>query len=402
MTKHILIAGSGFAGTWAAITAAKSVFQAGKGAELAISVISPEPVLQMRPRLYETAFAEMTPDLLALFEAISVRYIAGCIEAIDAAARRVSVRTPNGNEVTLDYDRFVLATGSQLFKPDIPGLQNYSFNVDQLEGAKALDAHLQTLIGKPASQARNTVVVAGGGFTGIETAAELPERLRHYFGDGADIRVVIVEQAPAIGPDLGPVPRPVIEEALAEVGVEVLTGAAVVRVDAEGVELADGRRIPTNTVIWTAGMRANPLASQIAGAHDRLGRVHVDAYLRAPESPDIYIAGDVAFAATDTVGNHASMSCQHALVLGRVAGFNAAADLLGSERHAYSQVPYVTCLDIGPWGALFTEGWDRQVKLTRAEGKALKRQINTQWIYPPAPNRDAAFATANPDHAVVA
>lgn len=402
MTKSILIAGSGFAGTWAAITAAKSVYEAGRDGEVAITVISPAPVLQMRPRLYETAFEEMTPDLNALFEAISVRHIEGRVETIDSVARSVTVKSNDGVLSTLSYDKFVLAAGSQLFKPDISGLQSHSFNVDQLEGAKALDAHLRALVDKPADQARNTVVVAGAGFTGIETAAELPERLRSYFGEDAQVRVVMVEQAPVVGPDLGPVPRPVIEEALAEVGVEVLTSAAVACVDADGVDLADGRRIPANTVIWTAGMRANPLAAQIEGAHDRLGRVEVDAYLRAPASPDIYIAGDVAFAATDTVGNHASMSCQHALVLGRVAGFNAAADLLGSDRHAYSQVPYVTCLDIGPWGALFTEGWDRQVRLTRAEGKALKRQINTQWIYPPAANREAAFATANPDHSVVA
>ena len=75
--------------------------------------------------------------------------------------------------------------------------------------------------------ARNTVVVAGGGFTGIETVAEMPERLRAILGDDAAIRVVVVEQAPHIGPDLGANPRPVIEEALAECGVEIITGAAV-------------------------------------------------------------------------------------------------------------------------------------------------------------------------------
>lgn len=61
----------------------------------------------------------------------------------------------------------------------------------------------------------------------------------------------------------------------------------------------------------------------------------------------------------------------------------------------------MTCLDLGPWGALFTEGWDRQVRLTRKEGKAVKREINTKWIYPPQPDRDAVFAIANPDYVIV-
>lgn len=95
------------------------------------------------------------------------------------------------------------------------------------------------------------------------------------------------------------------------------------------------------------------------------------------------------------------MSCQHALSLGRVAGHNAAAELVGLPLHPYSQPKYVTCLDLGAWGALYTEGWDRQVRLTGAEGKALKRQINTEWIYPPKADRAAVFAVANPDYMIV-
>ena len=91
----------------------------------------------------------------------------------------------------------------------------------------------------------------------------------------------------------------------------------------------------------------------------------------------------------------------HALSLGRVAGHNAAAELVGLATHPYSQPKYVTCLDLGPWGAVYTEGWDRQVKMQRAEAKDLKRSINTQWIYPPKADREAAFAVANPDYVIV-
>lgn len=402
MTQNIIIAGSGFAGVWAALSAARAVSMAGKDEAVAITVVSPEASLHIRPRLYETAFDEMAPDVGPLLAAVGVRHVAGRVEAIDAAARQVTVHGNDGGTATLPYDRFVLATGSSLFMPDVPGLKEHAFNVDQLASARALHAHLTSLASQPDTPARNTIVIAGGGFTGIETAAEMPVRLQGILGPDAKVRVVVLERAPAIGWDLGPVPRPVILEAMAECGVEIIAGAGAVAVDAGGVTTSSGEYIPSSTVIWTAGARASTLAAQIPGEHDTLGRVAADPYLRAPAAPGIFVTGDTALAATDNDGHVASMSCQHALSLGRVAGHNAAAELVGLPLHPYSQPKYVTCLDLGPWGAIFTEGWDRQVKLTREEGKAVKREINTEWIYPPAPDRDAVFAVANPDYVIVA
>jgi NADH dehydrogenase len=88
--------------------------------------------------------------------------------------------------------------------------------------------------------------------------------------------------------------------------------------------------------------------------------------------------------------------------LGRSAGHNVAADLLGLEMIPYSQPKYVTCLDLGPWGAVYTEGWEREVKLTGKEAKALKHSINTEWIYPPRAEREEVFASADPRRVVVA
>ena len=171
-------------------------------------------------------------------------------------------------------------------------------------------------------------------------------------------------------------------------------------IDANGVTTASGERIESNTVVWTAGARASALTAQIPGQRDSFGRIHADPYLRA-EVVDVFVTGDVVRAATDDLGNVALMSCQHALSLGRVSGYNAAAELLGLPLHAYSQPKYVTCLDLGPWGALYTEGWDRQVRLVRQEAKRLKQDITTKWIYPPAADRKAAFAVANPDYVIV-
>lgn len=403
MTQQtILIAGSGFAGMWAALSASRAIWLADKQNAVQVVVVSPAPELHIRPRLYETAFADMAPDLSALFDAIGVQHIAGRIETVRADRNEVDVLRNDGQKSTLHYDRFVLATGSSVFSPDIPGLKEHSFDVDQLPNAIKLDQHLRALNAKPQSAQRDTVVIVGGGFTGIEAATEMPQRLREYLGADAKPRVVVVEQAADIGPDLGPGPRPLITEALAECGAEVMTSTGVVAIDANGVTLSNGARIEASTVIWTAGMRAHPLTAQIAGERDRLGRLHADRDLRAQGVANVFVAGDVAHAATDDLGNVALMSCQHALSLGRVAGHNAAAELLGQATHPYSQPKYVTCLDLGPWGAVYCEGWDRQVLMKREDAKNLKRSINTQWIYPPKADREAAFAVAAPNHVIVA
>lgn len=403
-TTRIAIIGSGFAGTWAALSAARARALAGRGPDdLEIAVISPQPTLVIRPRLYEAALEEMTPDVKALFDRVEVRHIAARVDRIDCGARKLHlVATQGQGRTTHAYDRLVLAAGSVLNLPPIPGLQDHAFNVDQIEGARALDRHLRALAREPGLSARDTVVVAGGGFTGIETATELPQRLRDLFGADAKLRVVLVERADHVGPDLGPGPRPQIEQALRELGVEVRTGVAAAAVDAGGLVLEGGERIEARTVIWTAGVRAHPLAEQIAGERDRFGRLHVAETLRVKGAVDVYATGDVAFAATDDTGHHALMSCQHAIALGRAAGHNVAAQLLGLPVHPYRQEKYVTCLDLGAWGAVFTEGWGRQVKFQGREGKNIKRTINNQWIYPPTGDREAVLAAADPAIPVVA
>jgi len=401
MAHTIVVAGSGFAGMWSALAAARAIDLAGRSADIEVIVVSPSPTLVIRPRLYEAVLENMAPDLAELFAATGVRHLAGRVESVRSEAHALEIVDAEGKRSRRAYDKFVLATGSTLFQPLVPGLADFTFNVDQLADAQALDAHLASLASAPETPARNTVVVVGGGFTGIEAAAEMPDRLRRALDTQAPVRVVVIEQAPVIGPDLGPTPRPVIEAALAECGVELITGTAVECIDAEGVTTTSGTRIDAQTVVWTAGARANPLAAQIPGEHDTHGRVHADPYLRAAQVSDVFVTGDVARAATDDLGNVAAMSCQHALSLGRVAGYNAAAELLGLPLHAYRQPKYVTCLDLGPWGALYTEGWDRQVRLAREDGKALKREINTKWIYPPAPDKAAVFAVANPDFVIV-
>lgn len=400
MSKRIIIAGSGFAGLWAALAAQRAIHLTSQEQNIEVVMVSPSPNVDIRPRLYEAVLENMYPDISEVLSVVDVKYVAGWVNEIDAAAQNLVITTTQGDKQTLSYDRFILATGSTTFMPPIPGLTEYGFSVSTLEDAEKLDQHLKNLANKPANAARNTVVVAGGGLTGLETVTEMPERLRNILGE-TDIRVVLVDSSAEIGAALGDEAAAVIREALDELGVEGKAGLRVTALDASSVTLSNGERIEAETVIWTAGMRANSLTSQIAGEKDNLGRILGDAYLHAPDAKNIFVTGDTVKVPTDDLGNFNVMSCQHAMSLGRVAGYNAAAELVDLPLHAYSQPKYVTCVDLGPWGALYTEGWDRKVQFVREEAKKIKQEINTVWIYPPVADREAIFAIANPDFVIV-
>ncbi|MGM4901706.1 NAD(P)/FAD-dependent oxidoreductase [Tardiphaga sp. 866_E4_N2_1] len=396
---RIVIIGAGFAGMYAALSAARLRDIKGVSPEeLEIALVAPEPTLVIRPRLYEPKPETLTAPLLDVLKAVDVVYIKGSAETIDTASRTVQVATANNKRQSLSYDRLVVATGSRLFRPNIPGLAEHGFSVDNLDDAIALDKHLHGLANRPASSGRDTIVVAGGGFTGIEAATEIPARLRRILGKDAKPRVIIVERNSAIAPDMGEGPRPIIEEALRKLGVETRLGAGVASLDASGITLSDGERIETETVIWAAGIRAAPLTTQIPAERDNFGRLLVDRDLRVPSVPGVFATGDAARAASDDVGNYALMSCQHATRMGAFAGNNAAAELLRMATRPYHQKAYVTCLDLGEAGALFTRGWDRKVEMVGDVAKKTKKEINTVWIYPPKPERAAALASADPEH----
>jgi NADH:ubiquinone reductase (H+-translocating) len=395
---RIIIIGAGFAGMYAALSAARQrEIQGVSPEQLEIALVAPAPTLVVRPRLYEAKPETLTAPLLDVLESIDVAYVQGSAETINTEARTVEIATAKGATKTLSYDRLVVATGSRLFRPNIPGLAQHGFSVDTLDDAVALDKHLHGLAKRPAVNGRETVVVAGGGFTGIEAATEMPARLRDIFGRDAKPRIIIVERNIAIAPDMGEGARPIIEEALRKVGVETRLGAGVASLDRSGVTLSNGEHIETETVIWAAGIRAAPLTAQIPAGRDNFGRLLVDRDLRVPGVAGVFATGDAARAACDDEGNHALMSCQHATRMGAFAGNNAAAELLGVPTRPYHQKAYVTCLDLGEAGALFTRGWEREVEMVGETAKKTKQEINTVWIYPPKAERAAALASADPE-----
>ncbi|MDT5225672.1 MAG: hypothetical protein QOG19_3079 [Mycobacterium sp.] len=390
MTR-VLVIGSGFAGLWTALGAVRRLDELGvPPATVDITVLSPQPFHDIRVRNYEADLSACRIPLSDVLDPVGITHVTAEVTTIDPDAR--SVTTSTG--ATHGYDRLVLAAGSRVCKPDLPGLREFGFDVDTYDGAMRLQHHLQRLAEGPPTPAAATAVVVGAGLTGVETACELPDRMRAL---GITPRVVLVDHNPLVGSDMGASARPVIEKALSDNSVEVRTGVGVTAVNPDRVSLSSSEQLDAATVVWCAGMRASGLTEQLPVTRDRLGRVAVDDYLRVIGVPSVFAAGDVAAARMDD--EHLSvMSCQHGRPMGRYAGYNVISDLFGAPLLALRIPWYVTVLDLGPAGAVYTEGWDRIVAAQGAQAKATKQTINTRRIYPPLTgNRTDLLAAAAPE-----
>jgi NADH dehydrogenase len=389
--SQVVVLGSGFAGLWAALGAARRLDELRIAhRDVHVTVISAQPYHDIRVRNYESDLTQCRIPLREVLGPAGVGQVTADVAAIDPVSR--TVKTSAG---THTYDRLVVALGSQVVKPDVAGLREFGFDVDTYDGAMALQRHLETLAGGAHTPGASTVAVVGAGLTGIETACELPSRLAALFPDTA-ARVILIDHNPHVGSDMGSSARPVIAAALATNGVQTRLGVSVTAVDKDGATLSTGETLAASTVVWCAGMRANPLTADLGVARDRLGRVPVDDYLRVKGVQDVFAAGDVAASRMDE--SHVSvMSCQHARPMGRFAGYNVINDLLGEPMLSLRIPWYVTVLDLGPAGAVYTEGWDRQVMSTGTEAKHTKLTINRQRIYPPLNgNRETILGSAAP------
>jgi NADH dehydrogenase len=160
---------------WAALSAARLADQYQHQA-VDITVIAPQPELRVRPRFYEKAVPTLVAPLQPLFDATGVHFLRGTVSQLLPASKAVVWTDTNGE--TQRYDRLILASGSHVNRSLVAGADAYAFDLDQLESASVLEQHLQSLAHEADSEPRNTVVVCGGGFTGIEMAMELPGRLR--------------------------------------------------------------------------------------------------------------------------------------------------------------------------------------------------------------------------------
>jgi len=392
--RRIVVAGAGFAGLWSAVGAARKRDELGLGAaEVEIVVVDRNPWHSIRVRNYETDLGETRVPLAEVLGSVGVRHIAAELRDIDFADRRIVCSGADAPE-SLSYDRLVFALGSRVVRPPIPGLDVHAYDVDTYEAASRLNAHIAALSAAPPAPGRDTVLVVGGGLTGIEAAAEMPGKLRR--ADCAAPRVILADRQPWIGSDMGEEARAVIDAALASLGIETRPGISVAAIDGEGATLATGERIAAKTIVWCAGMEAHPLTRRFPVRRDRFGRVPVDPFMKVAGMAAEFAAGDVAWFAIDGE-RPCVMSCQHGRPMGRFAGHNVVCDLLGLPMLPLRIDWYTTILDLGPWGAVCTAGWQRHVVTTGAAAKRTKEIINRQRIYPPrSADPRQLFAAAAP------
>ena len=390
----ILIAGGGFAGMWAALVAARERHQA--NASFPITLVSRDEYLTIRPRLYEKNPQSLRTSIADTLATVNVEVVTGDITSINTQAQSISVEGSRGTE-DLPYERLVLATGSHLRPLPITGADEFAWNVDSFEAAVKLDDHLAS-VSKENTQAANTFVIIGAGFTGIELALELRDRITAHANKeiAHQARIVLADRSDRVGKDLGDKPAEEIQNAIHEARIETRLNCSVEKISADSLTLDNGETIESRTVIVTSGMIASPLTQQLQGEKDALDRITVDEFLHAKSHENIFVCGDVASAYVDS-DHKALMSCQHAMPMGKHAGYNAARELLELELRAYRQPDYVTCLDLGRSGAVFTRGWDREVQMTGEEAGELKRKINRLWIYPPTGNREEILEQSNID-----
>ncbi len=293
-----LIVGGGFAGA----SLARLIGSAGA------TLVSPENFMLFTPLLPEAASGTLEPRhvVVPLREMCPhAELLLGRAGSLDREAKTVTVATDEG-EHAVHYEQLVVALGSVVRVLPVPGLAEHGLGFKSLADAITLRNHvLRRLEAADAAldeETRNRelgFVFVGAGYAGVEALAELSDLVRDALRfyprlRDAKQRWVLVDAAPAI---LHEIPRRLGEYAarqLVKRGIEVRVATTLTSLDAEAATLSDGERIPTSTLVWTAGVKANPMLARLGLPLDERGRVRVDATLRVEGTDDIWALGDCA------------------------------------------------------------------------------------------------------------
>jgi NADH:ubiquinone reductase (H+-translocating) len=300
---HVVIIGSGFGGLNAATHLAP--------APVDITVIDRDNYHGFWPLLYQVATAGLGADdiaypirsIYARHPNINVRL--GVVSGLDLEQRTVEV----DGEPSLHYDYLILAAGSSANDFGIPGVDEYAYPLKTLPDAVRLRNHVLTTFeqadasGPPAEEAGAlTIVLVGGGPTGVEMAGALAELIGHNLAtdfhhlDLTKARVVLVEMTDHLLPGFSPASQEAALRTLQEKGIEVRFNTKLAKVTGGGVSFEDGTSVAARTVVWTAGVGANPLARLIPGKKGHGGSVPVGPDLSLPGHPEVFVVGDLASA----------------------------------------------------------------------------------------------------------
>jgi len=313
--RKVVIVGGGFGG----LETAKALADA----PVDITLVDRANYYLFQPLLYQVAMAGLSPAEIAgpirgiLGGQENVKVVLGEVGEVDPVARKVFV----GDDV-LEYDWLVLAVGAMTsyFGHDeweryAPGLKHVE---DALEIRRRVLLAFERAERETDPRARQkllTFVSIGGGPTGVELAGAIAELAKFVLAadfraiDARSAKVVLVEAGPRILPSFSEGSAQAALEQLHELGVEVRTGVRVVGIDERGVELEEGpdadelpglgsgrerERIYAETVVWGAGVKANPLTAKLGAPCDRQGRVIVNDDCSIPDHPEVFAIGDMA------------------------------------------------------------------------------------------------------------
>ena len=340
--QRVLILGGGFGGLYAALQLDRSL-AGDPGVE--VTLVNRENFTLFTPMLHEVAASDL--DLTAIVNPIRkmlrrASFFQGDVQAIDLDAKRVTVSHGFDHHAhTLEYDHLVLALGAVTNFYGLPGLQERALTMKTLGDAihlrNRLIAHLEEADSECCGDVGPlvTFVVAGGGFAGVETIAGINDfvraAVRFYPRLRPErIRMLLVHPGPVILPELGAKLGSYAQRKLAERGVEIRVNTKVQGFMDGQVELDDGTRIRTDTLIWTAGTSPNPLLAALPCAKER-GRLLTDATLAVPGYPGVWALGDCAVVPNRKTGMPQPPTAQHALREGKVVAHNIEAALRGGR-----------------------------------------------------------------------
>jgi NADH dehydrogenase len=345
---RIVILGGGFGGLSAARELERLL---PSDANVEITLVNRENFFLFTPMLHEVAASDL--DLATIVSPLRrllarTRLFIGTVEDIDVDARTVTVAHAGGlHRHELAYDHLVMALGAITNFYEIPGLAERASTMkslgDAIELRNQLIAQLEEADFECNAEVRSpllTILVAGGGFAGVETVAAVNdfvrEAIRFYPNiTQQDVRVTVVHAGPFLLPELGEELGRYTQARLAERGVEVLLNTRVTGVNHSRTVLSNGMEVDARTVVWTAGISANPMLDCLPCQRSR-GRIVVNEFLQSPDLPNVWAVGDCASITDPATGQTYPPTAQHALREGAYVARNIVAELRGRPKAPFA------------------------------------------------------------------
>src|SRR3954447_849089 len=352
--KNIVIIGAGYAGVHAAKKLAKRYK---KDQSVSITLIDRHSYHTMMTELHEVATHRVEPsdiqfDLRTLFNRTKVKLVTDNVTNVDHDKKVVT--TENGS---FSYDYLILGMGGEPNDFGTPGVEEHGFTLWSWEDAVKLRNHIEDVVLRASTvhddakrRAMLTFAICGSGFTGIEMVGELIEwktRLaKDYKMDEEEFTLYVIEAAPTILNTLDRKDAGKAEAYLVKQGVKLLKSAPIVEVKAESILLKSGEEVPTHTLIWTAGVKANSDTKDYGMSTGRAGRLKVNEYMEADGLQNTYVVGDLALF-EDESGKPTPQIVEAAEQTGATAAKNIISEISGGEKTAFEGKYHGTMVSIG-------------------------------------------------------